>query len=339
MIEHDAVSPDAQSVILLCSSIAAARGAEQRPFGPRGWAKLQGRISNRGMTPAELLGLEGPELAAALALGPEDTIKISRLLARSGQLAFELDRLAGRGIGAVTLMDDGYPSRLRSRLGADAPPVLFVSGDRTLLETGGIAIVGSREVDAAAVAFAGDAAAAAALGGETVVSGCARGVDQEAMRSAFEAGGCVLGVLPEGLERRIRDPETRAALAAGVATLVSPYHPGAGFTAGAAMARNKLIYALADVSIVVSSAAGSGGTWTGAVEALEAGWVPVFVRRGDAIPEGNRQLIERGGLPLDEAAVSSPITAADLIERAGPPVRRVAEATPAYEQQALPLDG
>ena len=59
--------------------------------------------------------------------------------------------------------------------------------------------------------------------------------------------------------------------------MVSPYHPTAGFSAGAAMGRNKLVYALSDVAVVVSSGQASGGTWTGASEALKAGWVPVLV--------------------------------------------------------------
>ena len=62
----------------------------------------------------------------------------------------------------------------------------------------------------------------------------------------------------------------------GLATLVSPFEPSTGFSAGAAMARNKLIYALADVAVVVSSAVGEGGTWSGADEALKGGWVPVL---------------------------------------------------------------
>jgi predicted Rossmann fold nucleotide-binding protein DprA/Smf involved in DNA uptake len=54
------------------------------------------------------------------------------------------------------------------------------------------------------------------------------------------------------------------------------------------MERNKLIYALADWAIVVASAAGQGGTWTGALENLKAGWAPLFVRNGSDVPDGNR---------------------------------------------------
>ncbi|MEJ7695548.1 MAG: DNA-processing protein DprA [Candidatus Limnocylindrales bacterium] len=180
----------------------------------------------------------------------------------------------------MTIADDAYPPRLRERLRDSAPPVLFGSGDAGLLRTGGIAIVGSRDADRAATDFTQHFAAAAARGGTPVVSGGARGIDATAMQAAFAAGGSVIGVVPEGVERRLREAATRSAVAGGQALLVSPYHPLAAFSAGAAMGRNKLIYALSDVAVVVSSAEGSGGTWTGALEALKGGWVPVFVREG-----------------------------------------------------------
>ena len=159
-------------------------------------------------------------------------------------------------------------------------------GSGRLLAGGGVAIVGSRDADASAEAFARRLAIGLAAGSAPVVSGGDRGVDSWAMGAALSAGGLVVGVLPEGVERRLRDPENRAGVAGGRATLISPYRPDASFSAGAAMARDKLIYALADVAVVVSSANGSGGTWTGAVEALKAGWVPVLVRTGEGVPDG-----------------------------------------------------
>jgi predicted Rossmann fold nucleotide-binding protein DprA/Smf involved in DNA uptake len=101
------------------------------------------------------------------------------------------------------------------------------------------------------------------------------------------------------------------------------------------MARNKLIYALSDVAVVVASAPGSGGTWTGAVEALEAGWVPVFVRRSDPMPDGNRQLIERGALPLDEPVLPDLSALPTRTDRRRE--RQVAEEPSPYEQQSLKL--
>jgi predicted Rossmann fold nucleotide-binding protein DprA/Smf involved in DNA uptake len=240
---------------------------------------------------------------------------------------------------AVTLADDRYPDRLRDRLAADAPPVLFGAGDRELLHGGGIAVVGSRDVDEAGLEFAVAVASSAARAGTPVVSGGARGVDQAAMRAAASAVGPVIGVLPEGVERRIRDAETRSVLGEGSGVVVSPYHPGAGFSAGAAMARNKIIYALSDAAVVVATAAGSGGTWAGAVEALRGGWVPVLVRIGRGAPPGNEALLAEGARPLSVDALPADGTPAALLAAAGPAVRepRVAESAEPYHQESLSL--
>ena len=64
------------------------------------------------------------------------------------------------------------------------------------------------------------------------------------------------------------------------------------------MGRNKLIYGLASVALVVHAEDGSGGTWSGAIEALKADWVPVYVRDAGASAAGNEALIRRGGRPL-----------------------------------------
>jgi predicted Rossmann fold nucleotide-binding protein DprA/Smf involved in DNA uptake len=118
------------------------------------------------------------------------------------------------------------------------------------------------------------------------------------MNAALEARGTSVGILADNLERAVRVPETHTALQRGNLCLVIPYTPSAGFSVGAAMGRNKLIYTLADYAIVVASDAETGGTWAGATEAIKAGWVPGFVLEHDAMPEGNRLLLQRGALPF-----------------------------------------
>jgi predicted Rossmann fold nucleotide-binding protein DprA/Smf involved in DNA uptake len=64
------------------------------------------------------------------------------------------------------------------------------------------------------------------------------------------------------------------------------------------MQRNKVIYALADAGLVVTSDFEKGGTWTGAIEQLERfHFVPVFVRNGNNAGRGNAALVHHGGRP------------------------------------------
>ena len=69
------------------------------------------------------------------------------------------------------------------------------------------------------------------------------------------------------------------------------------------MGRNKIIYGASDYAVVVSSDYQKGGTWAGAIETLTAGWCPVFVRSGTNVAPGNRELINKGALPLADGEI------------------------------------
>ena len=137
--------------------------------------------------------------------------------------------------------------------------------------------------------------------GRGLVSGGARGVDRAAMHGALDAGGRVVGVLADGLERAAMLREHREALMDGRLILVSPYDPAARFQVGHAMQRNKLIYALSDAALVVNSDYGKGGTWTGATEQLDKlKLAPVYVRANGEMGRGLEALRERGAMPWPE---------------------------------------
>lgn len=139
-------------------------------------------------------------------------------------------------------------------------------------------MVGSRHVDDLLVDYTMEVGRLAARAGHTLVSGGAKGIDQAAMRGALEAGGKACGVLADSLEKIAMNREHRNLLIDGQLALISPYDPSAGFNVGNAMQRNKLIYALADASLMVSSDLDKGGTWAGATEQLnKLKLVPVYV--------------------------------------------------------------
>jgi len=269
------------------------------PLAPKDWARVARALAAAGATPADLLGRETADVAALLGGAPAAAEAIVRLAARATTLALEGERLAGRGVWLVSIADGEYPVRLRDRLGESAPPILYGAGAIELLNAGGVAIVGARDADAEALAYAGAAAAAVVRSGRPVVSGGARGIDAAAMNGAAEAGGSVVGALADSLERRVRAADVRALIGDERLVLVSPYGADVPFSVGNAMGRNRLIYCLADAALVVSTSEGEGGTWAGATEALKAGWVPVWVRAGEGVPAGNAALIGRGALALE----------------------------------------
>jgi predicted Rossmann fold nucleotide-binding protein DprA/Smf involved in DNA uptake len=294
-----AVSADSQAILLLTSHLGLPPGGGPGPLNLREWNDLAGRVHASDLRrPGGLLDLGEPELRAALEIDAALAARVRALFDRGAALASELERLEALGIWAVTRADDRYPVRYRERLKAAAPPVLFGAGPIANAGRPGLAVVGSRHASETATEAAEFAGAACAASDLVTYSGGAKGVDGRAMGAALEAGGRVVGVLADGLERAVRAPANRAAIADGRLTLLTPYSPKAPFNVGAAMGRNKLIYALADHALVVASDAETGGTWAGATEALKAGWVPVYVCDGPDFRDGNAQLLRRGGVPF-----------------------------------------
>jgi predicted Rossmann fold nucleotide-binding protein DprA/Smf involved in DNA uptake len=293
---------DAKALLLLCATLPRGRGDDLAPLSTAEWQQTGTRLRRAGLEcPGALLGTV-PEFWATTGLETAEVDRLRRLLDRGPTLEAELERLDGLGIRVITRADERYPERLRERLRGLAPPVLYGGGEWQLLDQAGLAIVGSRGVDEAGAAFTRGVACRCARDGLAVVTGGAKGVDRIAMHSALEAGGTVVGVMAGDLERTLWATETRRWLETGRLLLLSPYHPRTGFTVANAMARNKLIYALAEYGLVVSSAHGQGGTWAGAREVRLHGWVPLFVRDEPSSPDGNRELLRPAALSFPPLA-------------------------------------
>ncbi|MDX2343938.1 MAG: DNA-processing protein DprA [Acidimicrobiia bacterium] len=282
--------------------LASRLGDRQRPSLPAGeWHKLVAVLSDVGMSANDLFDQQ-QSLSDLPALDPELADRLTMLLEGSGSVAFEYEELRRRGVEAIAIGNEAYPERLSRLLANASPPVLFSVGDCSLLSRGGVAIVGSRNVSPDGAEVAKAVARQTVELGLPVVSGGARGVDQLAMNAAFMAGGTVVGVLADSLLQRIRKPDILRAIDSGNTCLVTQQHPDVGFSPAAAMARNKIVYALSDLTVVVATDEGSGGTWAGAVESLSRGFGRVAVWRGAGEGPGNAALEPRGAIPIRDVA-------------------------------------
>jgi DNA processing protein len=294
------ISDDSLAMIMLCSHLGTPPKPDPSPLTLRNWNPIAKKLSAAGMRPSDLLGKTVPEVEVLLGIPNQEANRITTLLGRGGSIAIELERLSSLGIWVKTRADDVYPEKYRDRLKDAAPAVIFGVGDQDLPGDPGIAVVGSRNVDQAGQRFAEFVGNACSHNGMVVYSGGARGVDQSSMKAAIEGRGDSVGVLAHSLVKVIREPEYRQAISRGNLTLITPYSPYAGFSVGAAMGRNKLIYTLADYGLVIASDFGKGGTWTGANEVLKNGWIPLFVVDGPEVPEGNKELIKKGAIPVPD---------------------------------------
>lgn len=289
---------DALATILLVSRIASDGTS---PLTTRQFWNLAEQVGE----PGRLLGMTEEDLVG-LRLGTDMASRVASLLARATAMAFELERLDQSGIATLTPFDPAYPQRFRTTLGPKAPPILHAAGALDLLNQGGVGVVGSRNVSEEGAKVATALGRQVASLNVPLISGAARGVDQLAMNAAYKAGGPVIGVPAHALSRTLRSPDVRRAVYDGQTVICTPYAPDSPFSVGKAMGRNKLIYALSGVTVAVAADKGSGGTWSGATEAMRGRYCRVAVWRGPGEGPGNEALDDMGAIPItDESQLQS----------------------------------
>jgi DNA processing protein len=291
------ITLNTQAVLLLTAPLIVGHGehgTENLTVGE--YKRLSRYLHESKKQPSDLLGTNVSHLIAEIGKFL-DADRIKRLLNRGFLLGQAIDQWQARSIWVISRDDDEYPNRFEDRLKDDSPPILYGCGDPSILNNGGLAVVGSRHVDEGLISYTENIGHLAAKAKITVISGAARGIDEAAMRGALEAGGKAMGVLPDSLDHAAVERLNRAVLQDKQLVLVSPYDPSAGFNVGNAMQRNKLIYALSDISLVVSSDYNAGGTWAGAVEQLDKlHLVPVYVRHSESPGKGLEALKQKGAL-------------------------------------------
>ena len=216
---------------------------------------------NRNMQIADLV---------RLGYAPDMAQRILRLLDDKELLEYYLHRGARQGCQVLTRVSDGYPMQVRAKLGLDSPGCLWAKGDLTLLGRPSVSTVGSRDLRKANRDFAREVGVQAAKQGYVLVSGNARGADTVAQEACLAAGGYVISVVADALEKQ---PLRERVL------YLSEDSFDCGFTPQRALSRNRVIHSFSSKTFVSQCAEETGGTWDGTVKNLKAGWSSVYCFR------------------------------------------------------------
>jgi DNA processing protein len=300
-----APSANTQAVLLLTSPLLQEGGmaASKEPvLSAAEYAHLAACLKREQVQPADLINGSRETLLSTLSASFA-VERLNRLLSRGFQLSQAVEHWANRSISVIGRADAAYPRRFKQRLKRAAPPLLYACGNVELLNDPALAVVGSRGTPEPLLRQAEAVGALAAAAGVVIASGAAKGVDETAMLGSLAAGGRAIGVVADSLEKVSARPIWRQALLDGRLLLLSSEAPSARFLVWRAMGRNKLIYALADASLVVSSAKSEGGTWAGATEQLQSlRFCPVHVLSDPRGGPGLAALAELGARPWPEPA-------------------------------------
>jgi DNA processing protein len=157
-------------------------------------------------------------------------------------------------------------------------PHMFLAGDPSLLKSPCVAIVGTRDVSLDGAARARRLARELVAQNVVIMSGLAKGVDTEALASALESGGRVVGVIGTALDKAY--PAENKRLQEQIYNghlLVSPFKDGAHVFPSFFPHRNKVMAALSDATVIIE-ASDTSGTLHQAAECVRLGrWL--FVAR------------------------------------------------------------
>lgn len=177
------------------------------------------------------------------------------------------DALAGQGGWRLTPLDSEYPELLRQ---IPQPPwVLYGIGDRRLLSTPCLSVVGTRNPSVYGRQAASALAGGIARQGFTIVSGMAKGIDGIVHQAALDAGCGTIAVLGTPVDTAY-PPENRPLYRriARDGMLLSEYPIGTPVHPGMFPQRNRIIAGLSLGTVVVEAASRSGSLIT-AEQALE----------------------------------------------------------------------
>lgn len=302
------LNKDSLAIMLLCSNLALNYKIDKvKPFTALEWSKFAKMLLNSSIKrPANLFNLSREDLKEQLFINDNDCDRIIVLLSKAGQLGFEINNLNNLGINIMTRADKEFPKVLKEKLRDKCPPVIYYCGDISIVDKKLVGVVGSRDIDIYGLEFTKKIAHKIVNEGYSLVSGGARGVDSVSQEEVLLNGGKVAAFIADSMISKIKKKEIREAIMSNNLLLMSAINPKNGFTVYSAMDRNKYIYCLSDITVVVSSDCNKGGTWAGATENLKNDWVPTLIRYDENIPKGNHELIKLGGIKLEDSNFEMP---------------------------------
>ena len=210
-----------------------------RKVGPATFFRL---MAEHGTATAALAAL--PEVAAAA--GVKDY-----KICPEGVVLAELNAGKLAGASLVAKGDPDYPEALAELI--EAPPMLWVFGDRALLSRPMVALVGARNASSLGTRMARKLAHGLAEAGFVVVSGLARGIDAAAHLAALEHG--TLAVMAGGVD--VFYPTENAVLAQEIGEKglrISEQPPGLQPHARHFPQRNRIVSGLCRAVVVVEAA-------------------------------------------------------------------------------------
>lgn len=214
--------------------------------------------------------------------------------------SFLAESLYNQGFELIPIISEEYSRTLKDNLKLRySPALLYIKGDKQIFNEKSVAIVGSRNASEKSLEFTDRISNIVSKEFKVIVSGFAKGVDKQALDSAIKYLGRSIIVLPQGVLTFGAGYKTYySQIVNGDVLVLSTFHPNAPWKVELAMARNPIIYGLAN-EIFVAESDEKGGTWSGVIDGLKKGRI-IYVRKSDKTENNsNNKLIQLGATAID----------------------------------------
>ncbi len=232
----------------------------------------------------------------------EITLPIAKRLRRFSdwdEVEDEIRFLKKNSVALVPITDDDYPELLRNIF--DPPLLLYCKGDKALLKSKCIAVVGSRHPTEYGIEVTRKLTAELCEVGYTIVSGFAQGIDSEAHLTAVRSGGRSIAVFGSGIDviypagnKELYDELSASHL------IITEFPPGTKPFKTNFPRRNRIISGISTGVVVVEAGLNSGSLITASC-AIEQGR-DVFAVPGmitSSRSQGCHYLIKQGAKPIE----------------------------------------
>lgn len=208
-------------------------------------------------TPEKIWLLEEADLLKIDGIGKDIAKEILNIKYRMN-LEKIINEMKHNNIELITYKDKEYPSKLKELY--DKPIVLYVKGNKKILNNFSLAIIGCRENSEYGKKVAEAIAKGLARKEIVTVSGLARGIDSISQRATVETNGKTIAVIGSGINNIY--PKENVELANRIVkcggAIVSEYEPTAVAKEMNFPARNRIISGLSSGIIVVEAKNKSG---------------------------------------------------------------------------------
>ncbi len=285
---------DQYATMLLTMALSPNREEYARPYSTQEFYQLEDRIRESCYHDVgDLLGVDISGLMLRLDITEEEGYRIYTLLNRGVQLGYSIDTFLSHGIEVATIYDINYPKRLLDKMPHAAPPYLYLAGNQILIGRPAVAIMGINGIKTTPEVRDGilSLVKGAVKSDFVIITGGELGVSRIAAGAVLQEGGTLIDIVGGGLYEHLEYDNIAKLIEQNRAAVISLEHPEAMFTVSHAIARNKVIFALANAAFICNTDNKRGET-----DALRSGicdWIYAY----SGYP-ANRTLIAKGAAPV-----------------------------------------